>query len=137
MSTQLNFGRHSHFGIKADALFEQTTALYPDEADLYTSSLKYKGSELRVPVQLIIQGGGSGTAYLGLGGYYGHRFKTSIPVGYTVNKNDYGLSAEFGLKVGRIGMSVLWMSSMTPFFEEKSAPSVRQGTGLFKLSKYF
>ena len=137
LSTQLNFGRHSHFGIKADALSEQTTALYPDEADLYTSSLKYKGSELRVPVQLIIQGGGSGTAYLGLGGYYGHRFKTSIPVGYTVNKNDYGLSAEFGLKVGRIGMSVLWMSSMTPFFEEKSAPSVRQGTGLFKLSKYF
>ena len=74
---------------------------------------------------------------MGLGGYYGRRFKTSLPVSQTVNANDYGISAEFGLKVGSIGMSLIWMSSKMPLFEEKSAPSVRQGTGLFKLGFYF
>ena len=137
LTAQLNFGHFSHYALKADALYVQGKASYPDEADLYSSSLKYKVSELLVPVQLIVQGGGTGTAYVGFGGYYGHRFKTSLPVSQTVNANDCGLSAEVGIKAGFLGMSLLWMSSMTPMFEEKSAPSVRQGTGLFKLSFYF
>ena len=137
LSAQLNFGHHSHYGIKADALYIQGKAPYPDEADLYASSLKYKASELLVPVQLIVQGGGAGSAFVGFGGYYGHRFKTSLPVIQTINTNDYGLSAEVGIKVGFIGMSVIWMSSLTPMVEGKSAPSVRQGTGLFKLGFYF
>ena len=137
LSAQLNFGSKHRSGIKAEAIYARTSALYPDETDLYSAALKYKGSELFVPVQFIIQGGGSGTAYLGFGGYYDYKFKTSLPVDYTVDKNGYGLTAEFGLKVGGIGLSVLWMSSMTPLFTEKSAPSVRQGTSLARITKYF
>ena len=137
VSAQLNFGHLSHFGIKADALYLQASAPYLDETAVYSSSLKYKGSELRVPVQLIYQGGGTGTAFLGFGGYYGHRFKTSLPSDWTVRTEDFGLSTELGLKVGGFGLSVIWMSSLTPFFNEKSAPSVRQGTALVKLNKYF
>ena len=137
VSAQLNFGHFSHFGIKADALYLQASAPYPDATAIYSSSLKYKGSELRVPVQLIYQGGGTGTAFLGFGGYYGHRFKTSLASPWTVRTEELGLSWEFGLKVGGTGLSVLWMSSLTPFFDEKSAPSVRQGTALVRLNKYF
>ena len=137
VSAQLNFGHLSHFGIKADALYLQASAPYLDETAVYSSSLRYKGSELRVPVQLIYQGGGTGTAFLGFGGYYGHRFKTSLPSDWTVRTEDFGLSTELGLKVGGFGLSVIWMSSLTPFFNEKSAPSVRQGTALVKLNKYF
>ena len=137
VSAQLNFGHLSHFGIKADALYLQASAPYLDETAVYSSSLKYKGSELRVPIQLIYQGGGTGTAFLGFGGYYGHRFKTSMPSDWTVRTEDFGLSTELGLKVGGFGLSVIWMSSLTPFFNEKSAPSVRQGTALVKLNKYF
>ena len=137
VSAQLNFGHLSHFGLKADALYLQASAPYPDATAIYSSSLKYKGSELRVPVQLIYQGGGSGTAFLGFGGYYGHRFKTSLASPWTVRTEELGLSWEFGLKVGGMGLSVLWMSSLTPFFDEKSAPSVRQGTALVRLNKYF
>ena len=137
LSAQLNFGHRSHFGLKAEALYAQTKARYPDEANLYASSLKYKGSELRVPVELIYQGGGTGTLFFGLGGYYGRRFKTSLPVAYTINSNDYGLSFEFGLKVGSTGFSTVWMSSLAPFFSDGTAPQVRQGTALFRLNKYF
>ena len=137
LSAQLNFGHHSHFGIKADALYLQTSAPYPDDEDIYASSLKYKGSELIVPVQLVYHGTGRGPGYLGFGGYYGYRLKTSLPVDRNINKEDYGLAFEFGLKTGGIGMSLIWRSSLKPFFEEKSAPSVRQGTTLFKLSKSF
>ena len=135
LSAQLNFGRHSHFGLKADALYLQTKSRYPDETNLYTSSLKYKGSELRVPVRLILQEGeGSERLFVGFGGYYGHRFKTSLPISQTIRKNDYGMSAEVGLKVGRVGLSGLWMTSLAPFFEADTPSSVRQYTGLFKLS---
>ena len=137
LSAQLNFGSHRRSGIKAEAIYARTSALYPDETDIYSAALKYKGSELFVPVQFIIQGGGSGTAYLGLGGYYDYKFKTSLPVGQTIRKDGYGFSAEFGLKVAGVGLSVIWMSSLTPFFENESAPSVRQGTALFRISKYF
>ena len=133
LSAQLNFGHHSHFGLKADALYLQTKSRYPDEANLYTSSLKYKGSELRVPVRLIYQAGENGKVLVGFGGYYGHRFKADLPVSQTIRKDEYGISAEVGLKVGRIGLSAIIMSSLSPFFESDSAPAVRTYTGLFKL----
>ena len=133
LSAQLNFGRHSQIGLKADALYLQTKALYPDETNLYASSLKYKGSELRVPVRLIFQEGESERFFVGFGGYYGHRFKSSLPVSQTIRKDDYGLSADVGIKVGRIGMSGIWMASLSPLFEGDT-PSARQYTGLFKLS---
>ena len=137
LSAQLNFGRRSHFGLKAEALYLQTKAKYPDESNLYASALKYKGSELRVPVELIYQGGGTGTLSLGFGGYYGRRLKTELPVSQTVCQEDYGLSWEVGMKVGGTGMSVIWMSSLAPFFEGDAAPLVRERTALFRISKYF
>ena len=137
LTAQLNFGRRSHFGLKAEALYVQAKAKYPDEANLYASALKYKGGELRVPVQLVYQGGGTGTLSLGFGGYYGWRLKTELASAYSIRKEDYGLSWEVGMKVGGIGMSVIWMSSLAPFFVEDGTPQVRESTALFKISKYF
>lgn len=138
LSAQLNFGRHSHFALKVDAIYLQTKALYPDDTNLYASTLKYKGSELRVPVQLILQGGeGAGTLFCGIGGYYGHRFSASLPVEYTVAANDYGLSVEVGLKLGPIGFSAHWMSSFAPLFEGDASPLVRQDAALFRLGYTF
>ena len=137
LSAQLNFGHHSHFGLKAEALYLQTKAKYPDESNLSASALKYKGSELRIPVELIYQGGGTGTLSLGFGGYYGRRFKTELPVSQTISREDYGLSWEVGMKVGGTGLSLIWMSSLAPFFEAEGAPLVRESTGLFRISKYF
>ena len=137
LSAQLNFGSRSHFGLKTEAMYLRTKAQYPDEANLYASALKYKGSELRVPVQLIYQGGGAGTLSLGFGGYYGRRFKTELAGVDTIRQEDYGLSWEVGMKVGGIGLSVISMSSLAPFFAEDNAPSVRESTTLFRISKYF
>ena len=137
LSAQLNFGRRSHFGLKTEAMYVRTKARYPDEANLYASSLQYKGDELRVPVELIYQGGGMATLYFGFGGYYGHRFQTSLVNDLTIGQDDYGLSFEYGMKVGGAGFSVVWMSSLAPFFQGASAPQVRQSVGLFRINKYF
>ena len=135
---QVNFGRHSHYGVKADVLYARTRAQYPDETDLYSSSLKYKGSELLVPVMLIIQGGQySGSGFFGIGAYYGRRFGTSLPVANTIRNNDFGLSTELGMKIGGLGMSVIMLTSKTPFFSSGTAPSAREATALFKLSMRF
>ena len=92
---------------------------------------------MRVPVQLIVQGGESGRAFAGLGGYYARRFTTSLPVVQAVQADDFGFAAELGMNVGGIGMSVLIMSSLTPFFQEDGAPLAHQGTALFKLGYFF
>ena len=138
LTAQLNFGHHSHYALKADAIYLQTKAWYPDETNLYASALKYKGSELRVPVQLVVHGGsGAADMYVGLGAYYGRRFSASLPVEYPLSANDYGLSAEVGFKLGGIGFSALLMSSYTPLFEGDAAPLVRQNAALFRLGYTF
>ena len=43
-SVQLNFGRHRRFGLKADAIYARTKAGYPDESNLFASSLKMLSS---------------------------------------------------------------------------------------------
>ena len=124
---QVNFGRHSHYAVKADVMYVRAKALYPDETNLYSSSLKYKGSELLVPVMLIAQGGQyAGSGFFGIGAYYGYRFGTSLPVAHTISNNDFGLSTELGLKVGGLGLSVIILSSKTPFFSSGTAPSARE-----------
>ena len=137
LSTQLNFGMARRFGIKAEAIYMRKSLFFPDEAALYESSLKYKGDELMVPVELIYQGSGRGTAYLGIGGYYDRRLKTSLATSQVVRPVDYGLSYEFGLKIGGIGMSWIFMSSLTPFFKEEGAPHALQGTCVWRLHKFF
>lgn len=138
LSAQLNFGHHSHFGLKTEALYEMSNVPYPDETNLFSSKLKYKGSQLRIPVQLIIQSKGKASAFLGVGGYFSYRFNSSLPISQTVKTNDYGITAELGLRaVGGVGFSVLLMSSLSPFFQEDGAPSVRQVSNLFRITRYF
>ena len=74
--------------------------------------------------------------FLGVGGYYNHRFSASLPVPQTVRKDAFGVSAELGVKVGGVGMSVIWMIPVTTLFEECGAVPVRQSTTLFRIRKY-
>ncbi|MBQ7643836.1 MAG: M20/M25/M40 family metallo-hydrolase [Spirochaetales bacterium] len=137
LSAQLNFNHHSHWALKAEAIYARTSAMYPDVADTYSSALKYTGDELFVPVQFLFQGRSMQNLFLGFGGYYNHKFKTSLPVDQTIISDNYGLAAEWGFKLGGFGMSVIWMSSLTPFFEGAASPSVKQSTALFRINKYF
>lgn len=136
LSAQLNFGHHSRFGLKAEGIYARTSALFPDEADVFSSSLKYKGGELFVPVGLVYQGKGMERVFMGVGGYFNHRFSASLPVLQTVRKDSFGVSAELGLKVGGVGMSVIWMIPVSTLFEDNGALPVRQATALFRISKY-
>ena len=136
LSAQLSFGRSRRLGLRAEPTFLQTSAWYPDEADLYSSSLKYKGSEILVPVQLVFQRQDGGF-HVGVGGYYDRRLKASLAVAQDVRAEDYGVSAGFGFRTVGIGVEVMWLWSAAPFFEQGAAPSARMGTSLFRLYKYF
>lgn len=139
LSTQLNFGQSRRFGIKAEAMFTRESLYFPDESNLYESSLKYKGNRLTIPVELVYQGGGSNAAYFGVGGFYSRRFKPTLATDQTVMPEDFGLAYEFGLKIGGFGMSWIFTDSLMPFFSEneKGAPYARQGTCMFRLQKWF
>ena len=136
LTAQLSFGSSRRLGLRAEPTFLKTSARYPDDAGIYSSAVKYKGDELLVPAQFIFQRN-DGALYVGVGGYYDRRFKTSLPVDYTIRTDDYGVSAVFGLRSGKIGLEAMWLWSTVPFFNVESAPSVRQGTRLVKFNKYF
>ena len=136
LSAQLNFGSSRRWGLRTEPTFLKTTAFYPDETNLYSSSLKYKGSEILVPAQLVFNRQ-DGAFYFGVGGYYNRRLNASLDVDHSIRKDGYGVSAGLGLRSGGIGWELTWFWPVTPFFEQESAPSVRQGTSLFKLYKYF
>ena len=136
LSFQLNFGSERRWGLRAEPTFLRASARYPDESELYSSTLKYKGNEILIPAQLVFQRQ-DGALYLGFGGYYDHHLKTSLAVDQTIKTGGYGVSGVFGIRAAGIGMEYMWLWPTSPFFDGKSAPSVRQGTGLFKLYKYF
>ena len=136
LSAQLSLGSSRRVGLRTEPTFLKTSAFYPDETGIYSSSLKYKGSEILVPAQLVMQRQ-DGAFYYGVGGYYDRRLKTSLAVDQAIRKDGYGVSAVIGVRASGIGMELMWLWPVTPFFEQESAPSVRQGTSLFKLYKYF
>ena len=136
LTAQLSFGSSRRLGLRVEPTFLRTSARYPDDSGIYSSAVKYKGNELLVPAQLIFQRN-DGAFYFGVGGYYDRRFKTSLPVDYTIRTDDYGVSSVLGLRSGKIGLEAMWLWSTVPFFNAESAPSVRQGTRLVKFCKYF
>lgn len=136
LSAQLSFGRSRKWGLRAEPTFLRAAAFYPDDANIYSSTLKYKGNEILVPAQLVYQRQ-DGAFYLGAGGFYDHHLKTSLAVDHTIKTDGYGVSGVIGVRAGGFGMEYMWLWPTSRFFEGNSAPSVRQSTGLFKLYKYF
>lgn len=139
---QLNI---KHFGINIQALYDCAASRFPDDGDLWGSSLRYRQQALTVPLTLKYNLISTYTLrlYVGFGGYYSYVFHnnssgltlSSVPV--EVSKNRYGLTYCVGIQTGRLYLSFEQRDQMNNFFAGPSGPSARLHTSSFTLGYNF
>lgn len=115
IATRMNFGRYLALGI--DAVYDLNRSAYPYEADLYNGSLTYRRESLLVPATLIIHLGKPSMSFdLGVGGYYGYAFNTSLPVCTDFPQHQYGWQWGFGFSAGPLFWHLMCYYQLSDLF---------------------
>ena len=75
IATQTRLSKH--FSLEVKALYQWLNARFPDESNLYASSLSFHQESIVIPASLMYKVGDMGMDfYLGIGGYYGYVLKS-------------------------------------------------------------
>ncbi len=101
------------FGLNVKGLYECGSTKFPDDADPYSSFVKFRRQAVTVPVTVLLHTeGGVFRGFLGMGGYYSRVIKSNVEdltlSGKTleINKNHYGLNFSVGFIAGPIMLSL-------------------------------
>ncbi|MDO4826795.1 MAG: M20/M25/M40 family metallo-hydrolase [Bacteroidia bacterium] len=139
---QLNY---KHIGLNARALYDFSASRFPDDDDLWGSSLRYRQHALTVPLMLVSNFAATYAfrVYVGVGAYYSYVFQnnacgrtlSSVPV--EVAKNQYGIVYCFGIQTGPLSLSFEGRDQKNGFFTGPSAPSARLNTFCVSLGYNF
>lgn len=138
LSAQAHLSRS--VALEVRGLYEHINAKYPDETNLYGSSLPYHQEAVMAPVSLLFGGSEMGLYYFfGVGGYYGYILNAQVkdqssPV---VDKNQWGLGWSIGFQIGKIRFSGERRYQINPLFVGEGAPKARLSTGAFSISYLF
>lgn len=101
------------FGVNVRGLYEYGSSKFPDDADPYSSFVRFRHQAVTVPgtIQIHTEGGGI-RFFLGLGGYYSRILKSNINdftlsgKALDVNKNQYGITYNAGFVAGPMMFSI-------------------------------
>lgn len=143
LTTHTRLGRHLTMEVKA--LYERLNAKYPDENDMYGSSLPYHQESVLAPVNLLYTAGEQGlSVYFGVGGYYGYVLNGEVRAqqprsgpSLVIDKNQYGLTLSVGLQLGRIKFSGESRYQLNPLFVGEGNPKARMSIGTFGITYLF
>ena len=124
---QVNFGC---LAINAKALYEFNTCKFPDDGNLFGSSLKYRQQALTVPVMLVLQSKKSSSRFfsLGIGGYYSRVFQNNASEltvsgnSFEINPDQYGIQYGFSLYMTPFFFSIDARRQLNGFFSGNSQP---------------
>lgn len=136
IATRMNFGRFVALGI--DAVYDLKRSAYPYEADLYNGSLTYRRESLLVPATLIIHLGKPSMSFdLGVGGYYGYAFSTSLPVCTDFPQHQYGWQWGFGFSAGPLFWHLRCYYQQSPLFGDAAMPNTEHHSVTWTLGWLF
>lgn len=101
------------FGLNVKGLYEYGSSKFPDDADPYSSFVRFRHQAVAVPATVLLHtGGASFRGFVGIGGYYS-RILWSNAEDFTlagkvldVNKNQYGFTFSVGFIAGPMQLSV-------------------------------
>ncbi len=127
---QLNY---KSFGLNVKALYDLNISQFPDDENLWGSSIRYRQQALTVPLMLVgnLASSYSFRVYAGFGGYYSYVFHnnaegrtlSSVPVG--IEQNQYGISYCFGMQAGPILLNLEGRIQKNNFFSGSALPAAR------------
>lgn len=144
LSTQWNLC--SHFGIQADALYEFAHAYYPDQTALFSSANTYRQQSVVVPVQFRALLGGTLAGFnLGVGGFYGYRFRSTLDADGTIlqtypSQHQYGIVWSFELRMTNLSFAFTSYYQLQDLFTPPSTsiiPPAKKQSFAFTVGFYF
>lgn len=127
-------------GYRIGAFYETAQTRFPDQNDLFGSSLTYKMSALEVPLSFILQNQDpSFRVYFGLGGNARYTFTSSLEdLDYKTNKLQWGMHCLFGMKLGHFFFEDYIFGNFNDQFESGHGyPKARINLSTFKFGWIF
>lgn len=137
LTAQYNQG---NFGYRIGAFYETSRALFPDQNNLFTSSLTYRQQAVEVPLTIIIQNESPTIrVYAGLGANARYAFSSSLEnLDYKTNDLQWGIHFMFGMKLGHFFLEDYFFGQMNELFDTNAgAPKSKMNLSTFKIGWIF
>ncbi len=127
-------------GLRTGVTYDWIRSYYPDQADIFGSTLSYRQTSINIPLSLVFfSGNQTARFYVGMGPTLNYVFDSSLQ-GYGYKTNDYlwGMNFFFGFRYKHFFWEEDFNSRMTHNFTPSSnAPESRLSTFAFKLGWVF
>ena len=138
LTAQYNQG---FLGYRIGAFYETANSSFPDQTNVFGSTLTYRQSALDIPLSFIIQNGHSNfRIYCGLGGSIRYQVDSSLkPLNYKTNQIQWGLNFVWGMRFGHFFFEDYFFHQLNDLFDEDAgAPkSATIGINAFKIGWVF
>ena len=119
---QVNSG---NFGLNVRGLYEYGSTKFPDDADPYSSFVRFRHQAVTVPVTVLLHTGGGLRGFVGIGGYYSRILDSNIEdltlsgKELDVNKNQYGFNFSVGFVAGQMLFGVDGRYQLNNIFNDR------------------
>ena len=131
---------HGTMGFRVGAFYETAKSRFPDQTNLFSSSLTYRQSAVEVPVTFIIQNEDpAGRIYLGIGANARYVLDSSLEnLPYKPNELQWGLHGLFGIKLGHFFIEDYFMGNINNLFDTSTGdPKAKLNLSTVKIGWVF
>ena len=131
---------HGTMGFRVGAFYETAKSRFPDQNNLFSSSLTYRQSAVEVPVTYIIQNEDpAARVYFGLGANARYVFNSSLEnLPYKTNELQWGLHCLLGLKLGHFFIEDYFFGNINNLFDTSAGdPKAKLNISTVKIGWVF
>lgn len=128
------------WGYRIGAFYETSNSFFPDQTNLFGSSLKYKQSAIEVPATLIMQNNDPTVRlYVGLGANARYTLNSSLEsLDYKTTQLQWGMHFMFGMKIGHLFIEDYLFSNFSDLFDTPAGqPKAKLNVSTFKIGWTF
>lgn len=131
---------HGNMGYRIGAFYETSKSRFPDQNNLFSSSLNYRQSAVEVPVTFIIQNEDpAARVYIGLGANARYVLDSSLEnLPYKPNELQWGLHGLFGIKLGHFFIEDYFFGNINNLFDTSTGdPKAKLNISTVKIGWVF
>ena len=134
------YNTKKNLGFRVGAFYETSNSFFPDQTNLFGSSLKYKQSAIEVPATLIMQNNDPTVRlYVGLGANARYTLNSSLEsLDYKTTQLQWGMHFMFGMKIGHLFIEDYLFSNFSDLFDTPAGqPKAKLNVSTFKIGWTF
>ena len=134
------YNTKGNFAFRVGAFYETSNSYFPDQTNLFGSSLKYSHSAIEVPATLIIQNNDpTARFYMGVGPNARYVLSSSLEnLNYKTTELQWGWHVMFGMKIGHLFFEDYIFSNISDQFDTPAGePKAKLSLSTFKIGWVF